>query len=358
MSLWLALQTLHGRGLQKLLPKMQLHGRLRIWVCLALAYLIIMGLVHLFHLPLRSNTLHSHYDMTGEYVMAKHRASMQKEMEKLEVRAKAAEKLHMDPEEQINILTKIFKKSDENADGELDLNELSSAISKKIKEHLSQALRENFYMFTSIDNNPKNGRISWEEYHAYFLKQRGYDDAFIKNHKENHRHMPREIKEAIMRDKAAWSQAARDDPNTLTIDEFLSFRHPESSHATILTIVEETIGRLDMDDDNELTPQEFSDPSMNEVPDDMTLQEFQQERLHEFKTIIDTDNNGKIDRRELLMYIDPRNVHHAEKEAVLLLGAADVDHDGVLNLEEILDKREMFIVSKLVDAAKSFHDEF
>lgn len=50
--------------------------------------------------------------------------------------------------------------------------------------------------------------------------------------------------EAIMRDKAAWSEAARDNPEQLTLDEFLAFRHPESSHATILNIVEETIARL------------------------------------------------------------------------------------------------------------------
>lgn len=47
-----------------------------------------------------------------------------------------------------------------------------------------------------------------------------------------------------MRDKAAWSEAARSDPDQLTLDEFLAFRHPESSHATILNIVEETIARL------------------------------------------------------------------------------------------------------------------
>ena len=47
-----------------------------------------------------------------------------------------------------------------------------------------------------------------------------------------------------MRDKAQWSEAARDDPEKLTIDEFLAFRHPESSHASILQIVEETLDRL------------------------------------------------------------------------------------------------------------------
>lgn len=47
-----------------------------------------------------------------------------------------------------------------------------------------------------------------------------------------------------MRDKAAWSEASRMNPEQLTVDEFLSFRHPESSHATILTLVEELFDKF------------------------------------------------------------------------------------------------------------------
>ena len=57
-------------------------------------------------------------------------------------------------------------------------------------------------------------------------------------------------------------------------------------------------------------------------------------------------------------FIDPRNIHHAEKEALNLMSAADIDHDGVLTLMEVLGQRELFMASKMVDAAKSFHDEF
>ena len=53
-----------------------------------------------------------------------------------------------------------------------------------------------------------------------------------------------------MRDKASWSEAARNDPASLSLDEFLAFRHPESSHANILTGVEEVIS---MAGDNILT---------------------------------------------------------------------------------------------------------
>lgn len=336
---------------------MKLHLRLRLWVALALGYIILMGFVHLLHIPLRSRTFHSHYDMSDEGVLEKAHSSVKKMVEKY---AKAAMK-HADTggdiAQQITRLTETFKKADSNANEVLELSELSSWITTKTKEHLSLALRENIFVFTAIDQNPRNGVVSWDEFHNYFLKQHGYDDEFIKNHKLNHKGMPRELKETIMRDKAAWSEAARDNPDQLTLDEFLAFRHPESSHSTILNIVEETIARLDIDGDGQLSSEEFSDPEINEVPEDMTPEHYKQERLKDFE-IADGDKNGLVDRKELLRFIDPRNIHHAEKEALNLLSAADTDQDGVLTLMEVLGQRELFMSSKMIDVAKSFHDEF
>lgn len=42
-----------------------------------------------------------------------------------------------------------------------------------------------------------------------------------------------------MRDRARWSEAARNDPERLTLDEFLAFTHPESSHRALLQMVQE-----------------------------------------------------------------------------------------------------------------------
>ncbi|XP_047495307.1 45 kDa calcium-binding protein-like [Penaeus chinensis] len=356
MSVVLLVRLLR-KGWLKLNGSMRIHIRLRLWVGLAATYLVFMGLVHLLHVPLRSNTIHSHYDLSAEGVVSKHREHMRKEAEKYARAAMKEPSAGLEMAEQIRILTETYKKADVNSDGLLEISELTTYISAKIKEHLTLALKENFFMFTAIDLKPRNGMVSWEEYHRYFLKQHGYDDNYIDNHKKDHKGLPRELKEAIMRDKASWSQAARDNPDQLTIDEFLAFRHPESSHATILSIVEETIGRLDVDEDGKLTEEEFSDPTMNEVPDYLTEEQFRLDRINEFR-VADLDKNGKVERKELLHYIDPRNVHHAEKEAVNLLAAADSNQDGVLTLVEVLAEREIFMRSKMVDAAKSFHDEF
>lgn len=49
-------------------------------------------------------------------------------------------------------------RADVNSDGLLELSELTTYISAKIKEHLTLALKENFFMFTAIDLKPRNGK--------------------------------------------------------------------------------------------------------------------------------------------------------------------------------------------------------
>ena len=71
--------------------------------------------------------------------------------------------------------------ADINGDGLLSLQELSDWISEKIQEHISEALRENFGLFVSIDNNPRNGRliipdlyiIAYSENEVIYISERG-----------------------------------------------------------------------------------------------------------------------------------------------------------------------------------------
>ncbi|PSN30042.1 hypothetical protein C0J52_28038 [Blattella germanica] len=89
-----------------------------------------------------------------------------------------------------------------------------------------------------------------------------------------------------------------------------------------------------------------------------TLTQGEDERRKEFRDVIDRNHDGKADRKELLMYIDPKNPRHAREEAETLLVLSDVDHDGNLSLREIFNKMDLFLGSKMVDTARSFHDEF
>ncbi|XP_046396323.1 45 kDa calcium-binding protein-like isoform X4 [Ischnura elegans] len=211
------------------------------------------------------------------------------------------------------------------------------------------------------------GVITWDEYHSYFLKGKGLSDDYAHKHDKRHKGLSRAIKEAIARDRASWSEAAHSDPDALTLDEFLAFRHPESSHATILALVDEMLEKFDRDGDGQLTETEYSrfvwdEGAEEEAIEDRNRREGEvqreEERRKEFREQVDADKSGHADRRELLKYIDPSNPRHAREEAETLMVLSDADHDGHLSLREVLNKMDLFLGSKMVDAARSFHDEF
>ncbi|XP_043665366.1 45 kDa calcium-binding protein [Vespula pensylvanica] len=266
----------------------------------------------------------------------------------------------MDPK---NLLEDIFQRADIDENQLLDIQELAKWIHVKITAHVHRAMRDNVGLFTAVDNNPRNGEISWEEYHAYFLRLHGFPESYVRSHDKRHREMPRTLKESIMRDRARWTDAARNDPEKLTLDEFLAFTHPESSHRALLQMVEDLFEKFDRDGDEQLTEDEFSD-----LPSESVGLEFNEDRHQtvggsvdrrkEFRQLIDKNKNGKADRTELLTYIDPRNPRHAIQEAQHLITLSDINHDGKLNLPEVLSKMDLFLCSKMVDTEKSFHDEF
>ncbi|XP_043786312.1 45 kDa calcium-binding protein-like [Apis laboriosa] len=261
------------------------------------------------------------------------------------------------------LLEDIFQRADTDHDQLLDIQELARWIHTKITDHISRAMKENIGLFTAIDNNPRNGEVSWEEYHAYFLRSHGFPESYVSSHDKKHSDMSRTLKENIMRDRARWSEAARNDPERLALDEFLAFTHPESSHRALLQMVEDLFEKFDRDGDEQLTEDEFSDLPAEGMGLELKEDKHEmiggsEDRRKEFRHLIDKNKNGKADRTELLMYIDPRNPRHAIQEAQHLISVSDTNLDGKLNLSEILSKMDLFLGSKMVDTEKSFHDEF
>ncbi|XP_076632264.1 stromal cell derived factor mayday [Colletes latitarsis] len=261
------------------------------------------------------------------------------------------------------LLEDIFQRADADKDQLLDIQELAKWIYLKITQHLSRAMYENVDLFRAIDKNPRNGEVSWEEYHAHFLRSHGFPESYINSHDKKHSNMSRTMKESIMRDRARWSGAARNDPERLALKEFLAFTHPECSLRALLQMVEDLFEKFDRDGDEQLTEDEFSCFPFEGMGLDLKEDKHEaasrsKERRQEFRHLIDQDKNGKADRRELSMYIDPMNPRHAIQEARHLINMSDTNLDGKLNLSEILNKMDLFLGSKMVDTERSFHDEF
>ncbi|XP_030565796.1 45 kDa calcium-binding protein [Drosophila novamexicana] len=260
------------------------------------------------------------------------------------------------------ILAKAFKRADRNHDGHLSIQELGQYINKRIVEHIDIAIMNNAREFRRVDIAPADGLITWDEYHRFFLREHGMTDADIDEHDEiRHTSLNRKAREDMMRDKARWTEAARTDLFTLTIDEYLSFRHPESSVSNLLELVDDLLRQFDQDGDDQLTLEEFSELNVDDDEDLLRkslISKTLVERREEFKRIIDKNHDGKADRGELLNYVNPKTPRYALQEAATLFSLCDENKDELLTLKEMTNNAEIFLQSKMIDTANSFHTEF
>ena len=96
----------------------------------------------------------------------------------------------------------------------------------------------------------------------------------------------RKMKEKVAAAKAAWSEAARSNPDALNIDEFLAFTHPESSHSWLAQNAEEIFGRHDTDGDGQITEKEYLNDPFQEMEESV-----KEDKRQEFREGMD-DNKG------------------------------------------------------------------
>lgn len=93
------------------------------------------------------------------------------------------------------LLNGLICRADKDRSDKLDSKELAEWIRQKIVEHISSAVNNNYGLFNIIDVNPKNGVVTWKEYHTYFLKTRGFSTKYVNSHDEKrHRGLRRSIK--------------------------------------------------------------------------------------------------------------------------------------------------------------------
>ena len=98
----------------------------------------------------------------------------------------------------------------------------------------------------------------------------------------------RQMKVKVAAAKAAWSEAARSNPDALNIDEFLAFTHPESSHSWLAQNAEEIFARHDTDGDGQITEEEYISDPFEEMAESN-----KEEKIEEFREGMD-DNKGNF----------------------------------------------------------------
>ena len=201
-------------------------------------------------------------------------------------------------------------------------------------------------------------------YKVKFLATTGHNEREVAEKIKNKwdRNIDEETQEVLENLKDRWYQADNPPPDLLlTESDFLSFLHPEHSRGMLQVMVKEIIRDLDQDGDKKLSPSEFIPLPVGTVEnqqgqdvDDSRVRD----RKREFEELIDATHDGILTVAELEDCMDPMNEFSALSEAKQMIAIADESQNHYLEPEEVLKYSEFFTGSKLVDDARSGHEEF
>nr|XP_058921202.1 45 kDa calcium-binding protein isoform X1 [Kogia breviceps] len=257
----------------------------------------------------------------------------------------------------------VSPKVDLNTDRRISAKEMQRWIMEKTAEHFQEAIAESRAHFRAVDPDG-DGRVSWDEYKVKFLASKGHDEREVADKIKNkwELNVDEETQEVLENLKDRWYQADNPPPDLLlTESEFLSFLHPEHSRGMLQFMVKEIIRDLDQDGDKQLSLSEFislpvgtvENPQGQDVDDGWV-----RDRKREFEELIDANHDGIVTVAELEDYMDPMNEFSALNEAKQMIAIADENQNHYLEPEEVLKYSEFFTGSKLVDYARSVHEEF
>nr|XP_060140602.1 45 kDa calcium-binding protein isoform X1 [Globicephala melas] len=252
---------------------------------------------------------------------------------------------------------------DLNTDRRISAKEMQRWIMEKTAEHFQEAITESKAHFRAVDPDG-DGHVSWDEYKVKFLASKGHDEREVADKIKNKwdLNIDEETQEVLENLKDRWYQADNPPPDLLlTESEFLSFLHPEHSRGMLQFMVKEIIRDLDQDGDKKLSLSEFISLPVGTVENQQGQDVddgWVRDRKREFEELIDANRDGIVTAAELEDYMDPMNEFSALNEAKQMIAVADENQNHCLEPEEVLKYSEFFTGSKLVDYARSVHEEF
>jgi Ca2+-binding EF-hand superfamily protein len=191
----------------------------------------------------------------------------------------AAEFDDLTPDQSKEKLRKLVKQIDSDSDGFVTHDEMKEWIAKQLRRYIYHDIEG---QFSSSDQN-QDKLVSWDEYKntTYSYMDDTDDDP--------------NMKQMINRDKRRFDMADVDKDGKLGTEEFVYFIHPEESKHMGGIIIDETLEDLDKDGDGALSLQEYlgepgNDPDTGEPP------EWVKSETETFRTVRDTNGDGKMDR--------------------------------------------------------------
>merc|ERR1712226_557717 len=148
-----------------------------------------------------------------------------------------------------------------------------------------------------------------------------------------------------------------DQSGDLDKQEFSAFLHPEDAEHMRDIVVTETLEDIDKDGDGMINVDEYiGDMYRDEGGEDGNQEpEWVSVEREQFTKFRDLDGDGLMNLEEVKAWIIPEDFDHSDAEAKHLMFESDVDQDGNLTKEEILEKYDLFVGSQATDFGRRCH---
>jgi len=227
----------------------------------------------------------------------------------------------------------IENKIDANADGWVDETELKAWTLKAYDSFEIDDIREEFPL---VDDN-SDRFVTWEE---HLIDQYGHEENDVDESSDQYK-----------LDKKLFAAADVSSDGKLDFQEFVSFKYPRRAAATSDAVIDHKLAALDADGDGKISLQEFLDEDKFNKNDDADADHFSVD--------LDENNDGFLDRKEILKWLEPDNMEEADEETEHLMTECDTNKNGFLELDEILNSVAIWVESDATDFGRFMldHDE-
>ncbi|XP_053213339.1 reticulocalbin-2-like [Panonychus citri] len=248
----------------------------------------------------------------------------------------AAEFDELSPEEAKRRLKTLVKTAiDADSNGYVEKDELIDWV---IRSFESLAFEEGSESFAEEDTD-KDGYVSWDEHINY-----NFDAEELKFKDTNG---------MISEDKILFKTADKNKDERLDVVEFSAFYTPEDHIHMHDALHEITMNKKDKDNDGYLSFVEFIRDDHGKVPE-VSSETYIIEK-ERFENDFDLDKDGKLDKKEVLIWLVPDNRETAISEAEHLLSTCDDNSDGKLSIDEIVNHHDVFVGSEATSFGDHLH---
>jgi len=252
-------------------------------------------------------------------------------------------------------LSKVFKRIDDNRDGNVDRNELIAHTYKALYSMDEQEAEEEF-----LDaDQDADTHVNWAEFvfEFYGLEKEDEDNIL-----EMDTDTGTEFNRMYARDKGRFHAADFDSDGKLNLMEFQAFKNPMKTEKLRDLAIEWAMRDVDKNGDGKISLEEYMGDYLTQ-PDankEHYGDEFLDEEKHRFNDDFDRDGNGFIEGPELQFWMGPDNTEIAIEETEHILEMSDEDGNGLITLEEVLNNHDLWVDSDATQFGQQLryaHDE-